>query len=423
MSSRIIKIILGIVSAAILACSLFSAGIAVGTAIRIDPDSNSVLNTVIEETLPSHTDTQREEVSSESDRADLLQPFWEAWDIIHDEYVDQPVDDQKMIEGAIQGMLSSLGDEHTSYMTQQEYEQANMELDGSYEGIGAYVDTTGEYLTIINPMPGSPAEEAGLQPKDIVIAIDGEDMTGIDPSVVIQSVLGPAGTTVVLTIVREGEEEPFDVEITRQEIIIPSVEYEMLENNIAYLRLYDFGTNTTRDMKSALKALLKEDPAGLILDLRGNTGGYLSTSIQVASEFIDEGVIVIERFGDGTQQTYDADRGGLATDIPLVVLVNGGSASASEIVAGAIQDYSRGLLIGETTFGKGSVQNWIPLTDDNGAVRVTIARWYTPNDRQIHQAGLEPDIVVELTEEDFENELDPQLDRAVQELLDQVQAQ
>ncbi|MBN1264514.1 MAG: S41 family peptidase [Anaerolineales bacterium] len=419
MSSRTIKLILGTVSATIIACSLFAAGIAVGTVIPAATNTGTVLDRVLEESLPSAIDNE----TTASDRTELLQPFWEAWDIIHDQYVDQPVDDQKMIEGAIEGMLWSLGDEHTSYMTQDEYQQANMELDGSYEGIGAYVDTSGEYLTIINPMPGSPAEEAGLKPKDIVIAIDGEDMTGIDPSVVIQSVLGPAGTKVILTILREGEEEPFDVGITRKEIIIPSVEYEMLDNNIAYLRLYDFGTNTTRDMKAALKALLKEDPVGLILDLRGNTGGYLSTSIQVASEFINEGIIVTERFGDETQQAYQADRGGLATEIPLVVLVNGGSASASEIVAGAIQDYERGLLIGETTYGKGSVQNWIPLSDDNGAVRVTIARWYTPNDRQIHQAGLEPDILVELTEEDFENELDPQLDRAVQELLDQVQAQ
>jgi len=316
MGSRTIKIILGVVVGLVLACSLFSAGFAVGNLLPVSgSNSSSVLDQVLDEALPAAAQLNTAVPLSESDRETLLVPFWEAWDIIHNQYVDQPVDDQKMLEGAIQGMLDSLGDEHTSYMSQEVFTQANMELDGSYEGIGAYVDTSGEYLTIINPMPGSPAEEAGLQPKDAIIAIDGEDMTGIDPSVVIQSVLGPAGSKVVLTVMREGVDDPFDVEITRREIIIPSVEYEMLDDGIAYLRLYDFGNNTTRDMKAALRELLREDPSGLILDLRGNTGGYLSTAIQVASEFIDEGVVATERFGDGSEQPYNADRGGLAIDI------------------------------------------------------------------------------------------------------------
>lgn len=415
MGSRTTRWILGILGLSVLTCGVFAGGIALGASLSTD---TAIVNRFMR--VPTAPASSAAETSQPLNREDLMKPYWEAWDIILEQYVDQPVDQEKMIEGSIEGMLWSLGDEHTSYMTQDEFTQANMDLDGSYEGIGAYVDTGGEYLTIINPMPDSPAEEAGLQPKDAIIAIDGEDMTGIEPSIVIQSVLGPAGSKVVLTILREGMEEPFDVEITRREIIVPSVEHEMLEDNIAYLRLYDFGDKTTRDLRKALRELLKEDPAGLILDLRGNTGGYLSTSIEVASEFIDEGTILIERFGDGTEQRYDAQGGGLATDIPLVVLINGGSASASEIVAGAIQDYGRGLLIGETSYGKGSVQNWVPLSNDQGAVRVTIARWFTPENRQIHQQGLEPDIPIELTEEDFENELDPQLDRAVEELLRQT---
>ncbi len=421
MRSRSGKIVLGLIVLSITIFGSFASGVALGAVLPIQTKSTEIINRITQETAPPIDENQIQ--MEETDRNDLIIPFWEAWDIIHNQYVDQPVDEKRMIEGAIEGMLWSLGDEHTSYMTAEEYRQANIDLDGSYEGIGAYVDTSGEYLTIINPMPDSPAEEAGLRPKDIIIAIDGEDMTGIDPSIVIQSVLGPAGTKVTLTILREEVEEPFDVEVTRRTIIVPSLDYEILESNIAYLRLYDFGNKTAADMRLALRSMMREEPLGLILDLRGNTGGYLSTSIEVASEFLEEGVVLIERFGDGSEQVYRANGGGLATDIPLVVLINGGSASASEIVAGAIQDYGRGLLLGETSYGKGSVQNWVALSDNNGAVRVTIARWYTPENRQIHQEGLEPDIVVELTEEDFENELDPQLDRAIQELLNQADAQ
>jgi carboxyl-terminal processing protease len=219
---------------------------------------------------------------------------------------------------------------------------------------------------------------------------------------------------VTLTILREGEPEPFDVTITRANITVPSVDSEMLDGNIGYIQLFTFGDSTTEDLRSALEELLAQKPKGLILDLRNNGGGGLQTSIEVASEFVGDGVIMYEEYGDGTRDTYNAIKGGLATEIPLVVLVNEGSASASEIVAGAIQDTGRGQLVGVTSFGKGSVQNWIPLKDDQGAVRVTIARWLTPNGRTIHEIGLEPDIVVELTEEDIAAERDPQLDKAIE---------
>jgi carboxyl-terminal processing protease len=188
----------------------------------------------------------------------------------------------------------------------------------------------------------------------------------------------------------------------------------MLDSNVAYIRLYTFGEETTGDLRKALDTLLAQKPAGLILDLRNNGGGYLQTGIEVASEFIDKGVIVVEESGDGTRENFEALRGGKATEIPLIVLVNKYSASASEIVAGAIQDHGRGKLVGETTFGKGSVQSWIPLMDDQGAVRITIARWLTPNGRLIHQVGLTPDVEVTLTDEDTQAEKDPQLDKAVE---------
>jgi carboxyl-terminal processing protease len=357
----------------------------------------------------------------ESQTGDLFAPFWEAWDIVHQEYVDQPVDDTTLMRGAISGMLDSLGDPQTSYMDPDEFRQASIPLEGSYEGIGAWVDPDAEYLTIISPMPGSPAEEAGLQPGDEVIAIDGEDMTGIDGNLVIRRVMGPAGSTVVLTIRREGEPAPFDVTIVRQEIVVPSVYSEMLEQQIAYIALSTFGENTVADLRQALQTLLSQDPQGLILDLRGNAGGYLQSSVDIASEFIDEGVILIERFGDGTENAYQAEGRGLATDIPLILLIDGGSASASEIVAGAIQDHQRGLLVGTTSYGKGSVQNWTPLSNDQGAVRVTIAHFFTPNLRPINGVGLTPDVTVELTEEDIASGNDAQLEKAIELLLQPVE--
>jgi carboxyl-terminal processing protease len=287
-------------------------------------------------------------------------------------------------------------------------------MDGEYEGIGAWVDTTGDYVKIVSPMPGSPAEKAGLKANDIIIKVDGEDMTGIDGNLVLRRILGPAGTDVTLTIQREGLDAPFDVTITRAKIIIPSVEGKMLDGNIAYIQLFTFGEKTTGELKTKLRELMAQNPKGLILDLRNNGGGYLNTAIEVVSQFIDKGVVMYEEYGNGQRKTFQALPGGLATKIPLVVLVNEGTASASEITAGAIQDYGRGVLVGVTTYGKGSVQNWIPLENNQGAVRVTIARWLTPKERQISKIGLKPDVEVPLTEEDIKNEKDPQLDKAIE---------
>jgi carboxyl-terminal processing protease len=271
-------------------------------------------------------------------------------------------------------------------------------------------------------MPGSPAEQAGLQPGDKVIAIDGEDMTGIPGDLVIRRVLGPAGSTVQLTIAREGESKPLDFEIIRAHIVVPSVESKMLDNGIGYIKLNTFGDNSTSELRAALKEILAQKPRGLVLDLRNNGGGYLTTAIEVVSEFIGEGVVMVEKFGDGESKTYNAQRGGMATEIPLVVLVNKGTASASEIVAGAVQDYARGKLVGETTFGKGSVQIWTPLSNDQGAVRVTVAKWFTPKERTIHEVGLTPDVVVELTEEDAKADRDPQLEKALEVLEELIAA-
>jgi carboxyl-terminal processing protease len=358
------------------------------------------------------------EANTADEYKDLFAPFWETWDIIHEQYVDQPVNDETLMQGAIEGMLGSLGDPHTSYMTPEEFKQANESLEGEYTGIGAWVDITGDYVEIVSPMKGAPADEAGLQPKDRVVAIDGVDMTGIPGDLVLQRILGPAGTDVTLTIQRG--EETFDVTITRALITVPTVDYEMLEDNIAYIALYDYGQNSTQQLRMALQELLLQRPDGIIFDLRDNGGGFLSVAIEVVSEFISEGVVMYEQYGNGDTFSYEAIPGGMATEIPLVVLVNGGTASASEITAGAIQDLGRAPLVGVTTYGKGSVQNWVALEDDAGGVRVTIARWLTPNGRQIMGQGLEPEYVVEMTLEDYEAERDPQLDKAIEVLKDLI---
>jgi carboxyl-terminal processing protease len=349
---------------------------------------------------------------------ELFKPFWQAWDLVSTLYVDQPVNQELLMRGAIGGMVDALGDEHSSYLDPSMFEAASAHLDGEeYEGIGAWVDTTGDFLTIISPMPGSPAEKAGLISGDKVIAIDGEDMTGIDGEAVRQRVIGPKGSIVILTIAREGEAEPFDVEVTREGIIVPTISGEMLEDEIAYIQILTFGDTTAEDLTASIQELKLKNPVGLIIDLRNNGGGYLNTAIEVVSQFIDEGTVMYEVYGDGREERYTAIAGGAAIDIPLVVLINQGSASASEIVAGAIQDRGRGYLVGEQSYGKGSVQSYSELINKQGAVRVTIARWLTPDHRQISKIGLQPDFQVEITEEDAKAGKDTQLEKAIEVLL------
>ncbi len=395
--------------------ALFTSGLAVAW---LNPSQGQFLVSYLFPNIsPSGQQALPTEKSDDSDLKELFTPFWQTWDLVHAEYVDQPVDNVKLVQGAISGMLDALGDPHTSYMNPSEYEQINAPLEGTYEGIGAWVDTTGDYLTIISPMPGSPAEEAGIQSGDIVLKVNGKDMTGVDGDLVLLEVKGPANSEVVLTIQREDVLEPFDVSIIRRKIDVPSIESRMLDNQIAYIHLITYGVQTTDELKTALTDLLSQNPTGLVLDLRNNGGGYLDTSIEILSEFIEKDeVLMYEEFGDGTKKTYAALDGGLALDIPLVVLINGGSASASEITAGAIQDYERGQIIGEQSYGKGSVQIWTPLYKDQGAVRITVARWLTPKNRQINQVGITPDIEIPFTEEDFNAGKDPQLDKAIEVL-------
>jgi len=412
--NKVVRVALGAIIGLVLALGLFGGGVAVGALVPQFQQLGSSLFPAIS-SQPSDAPIATAQPSTE----ELFAPFWQTWDLVHTRFVDQPVDDTALMRGSIVGMLEALGDEHTSYMDPDQYLQANTELSGEYEGIGAWVDTGGEYLTIVAPMPESPAEKAGVKAGDVIIGVDGEDMTGIDPTLVVHRVLGPKGTTVRLTLKREGTPEPIEVSVVRGSILVPSVESKMLDGDVAYVQLLTFGDETTSDLRAALSTLMADNPRGLILDLRGNGGGYLNTAVEVTSEFLAEGVVLTERFGDGNEEVYRARSGGPATEIPMVVLIDAGSASASEIVAGALQDHGRAILVGETTYGKGSVQDWVTLDGDGGAVRVTVARWYTPNNRQINEAGLKPDLEVLISEEDIAAGSDPQLDRAIEALLAQ----
>lgn len=404
--------------AVIMLLGSFSGGFLVGHFVPLQRGSGQPIFSSSPESVPTVSPQQQSSTPDELDT--LFEPFWEAWNIVHEEYVDQPVDNTTLMRGAIRGMMQALGDDHSSYMDPKTFQDANDSLAGEYEGIGAWVDTTSDYLTIISPIPGSPAESVGLEPGDKIIAIDGEDMTGIDAELVRQRVLGPAGSTVNLTIAREGESETLEFSITREKIVIKSATGEMLEDNIGYVQITTFGDNTTPELRATLEELMAQNPDGLVIDLRNNGGGYLQTSVEVASEFIGEGVILYEQYGNGERDTYRALKDGQATEIPLVVLINEGTASASEIVAGAIQDYERGQLVGVTSYGKGSVQNWIPLSNNQGAVRVTIAKWLTPDERTIQDSGLAPDVEVEFTDEDRQADVDPQLDKAIEVLLQEI---
>jgi len=350
---------------------------------------------------------------------EALQVLSEVWGLIDAEfYGDLPTPDER-IYGAIRGMLATLDDQYTSFLEPSIAEIERTDASGAFEGIGALVNVGEDgILEIVRPFQGSPAEEAGLLPGDKVLAVDGQSIVGYGIWEAITLIRGPEGSEVVLTIQRE-EGEPFAATVLRARIDIPIVESEMLEADIGYVSLFEFTSQATSQLEQMIEELLDQGATALIFDLRGNPGGFLDQAVQVSDLFLDEGVVLIERISDGQEREFTSRDQGLAQDIPLVVLVNGGSASASEIVAGAIQDRGRGVLIGETTFGKGSVQ--LPHTlSDGSELRVTIARWFTPNDRAIHGEGLAPDIEVLLTLEDLEAERDPQLERAIEYLQQQA---
>ena len=351
------------------------------------------------------------------EREEQFGVFWEAWRVAQENFYGSPVDNTRLTYGAIRGAIRTLDDPFTWFADPLMSERIREDATGRYSGIGSVVNLNEPgYVVIVRPFAGGPADKAGLMAGDLILEIDGLDTKELSLDEAVSMIRGVEGTAVRLTIQREGLDSPFQVEVVRAEIEIPSVEYRTLDQGIAYLKLNDFHARAPAGLHSALAALLAEQPRALILDLRDNPGGLLSSAIDIGSEFIAEGSIVSERGSNGLEETHMSRGNGLATTIPLVVLVNGGTASAAEIVAGAVQDHERGVLIGEHTFGKGAVQSPIDLSDGSH-LRLTIAHWFTPNGHLIQEGGIAPDIEVGLTDEDAVAGLDPQLDRAVSYLL------
>lgn len=410
--SKTLQVFLLAALGVVLLAGAFSGGFIAGHVLPFRSDAGGFRSLQPVATVPAAANT-----ATPADLQDLFKPFWEAWQLVHTQFVDQPVDDAALMQGAIRGMMGALGDPHSTYLDPQSFSDANSELQGSYEGIGATVDTGGAYLTIISTFPDSPAEKVGILSGDQVIALDHKDVTGMNAELVRRQVIGPAGTTVHLTIARAGETAPLEFDVTRAKISVASSTGKMLDNGIGYVQITTFGDNTTRELIATLRTLMAQKPRGLILDLRDNGGGYLQTAVEVVSQFQDSGVVLYEEYGDGTKKPYNATGGGLATKIPIVVLINEGTASASEITAGALQDYDRAKVVGVTSYGKGSVQNWVPISNNQGAVSITIARWLTPKNRQIDGKGLTPDVYVQRTPEDRKAGRDPQLDAAVEVMM------
>lgn len=338
------------------------------------------------------------------------------WEVIQSQYVHQPVDMEKAVYGAARGLVESLEDPYTVFLSPEESQVFQQEIEGTFEGIGAEIGIKENRLVIVAPLKGSPAEAAGLTAGDFINAIDGEDTTGLPLDEAVSKIRGAKDTVVVLTIQKPDSESTEEVSVTRGTITVDSVTVTFTDDQIANVELTYFGPETAGDFRAIANEIVVKNAKGIVLDLRNNPGGYLDAAVNIAGEFLDRGqTVVIERITDGSQTTFSAKDDGALRGIPLVILVDGGSASASEIVAGALQDYGIGKLVGTTTFGKGSVQQLEELPDGSH-VKVTVAEWLTPNGRSINQKGIEPDIAAERTREDFDAGRDPQLDAALAEL-------
>lgn len=352
---------------------------------------------------------------------ETFQLFWEVWDLVQRNFYGDLPDMQTLTYAAIHGMLDALGDDYTAFIEPQAAAIISEDATGKFEGIGAFVGLNEDgILEISGVFEDGPADQASIQAGDLVLEVDGVSIVGLSLYESIGLIRGPAGSEVTLLITRKSIAEPFEVEVTRASLEIPITTVEMRDDGIGYLRLHEFSATASELTEEGLIELLENDPKGIVLDLRGNPGGWLDQSIKVADLFLDDGTVLIERWSDGRKKELPASGaqpGDVGEDIPLVVLVDGGTASASEIVAGALQDRERAILIGETTFGKGSVQRPFTLSDSS-ELRVTIALWFTPNDRAIQGHGLNPDIEAPWPEaEELEEGEDPQLERAVEYLL------
>lgn len=427
----IIKHLTNIITAILLILIGGFGGYYIGTKgyeVKIKTDSPEI--TVINKTaqIPTTADFSR---------------FWEVWDIVTKEHIDKPIDPNKLVDGAIHGMVSAIGDPYTSYLNVEENGEAMGSLNGLYEGIGAQLGFDDDNnLIVVAPLDGSPAKEAGILPGDRILQIEGTDTTGLSITEAVNKIRGKAGTVSTLLLARASEEQPFEKKIVREEIKLESVTWEDKGDGVALIRLSRFGETTNQEWATVVGEVTSQMPnlKGIVLDVRNNPGGYLDSAVYISSEFVSNGVVVSEAFSNGQNQEFKVDHRGKLTDgkVKLAVLINGGSASASEIVAGALKERRDAILVGERSFGKGTVQKSEEFKD-GASVHVTVAKWLTPDKNWIDKrakevkdsvynetledgttiiGGLKPDHEVKFTDEDVTAQNDVQLNKAV-ELLKQ----
>lgn len=379
----IVLLVLG----SLLMCSFLTGAAVTGLALR-GPASNLLARVapVTDSTQPASTE-------------DRFKVFWEAWRLTKDNYVDdKATDDQKMTYGAIQGMLDTLGDQgHTRFLSPEEAQRNAQWIQSSFTGIGAEVTRRDNRPVIVTPIENTPAEKAGIKPGDVIMKVDGVDTIDLSLDETITKIRGPEGSSVTLTIYRPSTNETMEKTITRAKIQEQIVTWAMVPGTtVAHIRLNKFSQGATKDLQAAIDAAKKAGATGIIFDLRSNPGGLLNEAISVASQFVPQGTVVLKQRERGGKTTeYDAQRGGVALDIPMVALINQGSASAAEITAGALQFHNRAKLVGETTFGTGTILSTFKLSDGSEIILGT-AEWLTPGDRMIRRQGIDPDIKVDL---------------------------
>lgn len=348
--------------------------------------------------------------------------FWDVWHEVKNKYVDQPVDDSKLFYGAVAGVANAVGDPYTVYLSPEETKQFSEIISGEFDGIGAEIGSKDGQIVVIAPLAGTPADKAGLVAGDAIIKIDGVDTTGITVAAAISRIRGPKGTSVTLTIYRSGELNLRDITIVRDAIQLQTVTYDTVEQNgkrIGVITLNTVDQGSSAAFAEIVHTILLDMPAGLVLDVRNDPGGLIDEAVAICSNFIEDGVVVQERSSAGHIQSYNAlGEASLANGPKVVVLTNEGSASAAEIIAGALQDHGRATILGQTTFGKGSVQTYRTF-EGGSSLKITVARWLTPSGRSIDHEGIMPDVPVELSPDDFKNGVDSQLQAAIDQLTKQ----
>lgn len=395
---------------AVIICTSFFAGV-----FYTEYKSSKVNKTAIFENIlvKSHEKKQPQGVD--------FSLFWEAWNLVNEKYVDKSkLDQTKMIYGAISGMIKAVGDPFSGFMNPEETEAFSQDMEGTFDGIGVEIGMKNEILTVIAPLEGTPAAKAGLKAGDKILKIGDELTTDMTVDQAVTKIRGPKGTEVTLTVLRNGGDEPKEIKITRDTISVKSVRLETKDGGIAIVKISKFGDDTTAEFNRVASQIITQKSKGIILDLRNNPGGYLESAIDISSKFVPQGeVIVSEETSDGSRKNYDARGGSVLSGLPVVVLVNGGSASASEITAGALRDDLGAILVGKKTFGKGSVQQLEKLSGGS-SLRITIARWLTPNGDYIMEKGIDPTVDIDLTDDDYNNDRDPQMDKALEILKEKI---